>query len=155
MSTQDESALVAAFVGRQVESIVAAAERAAAEVAQEVEASAMRRATEILETAQDEADRVAGESAKRCAEYLNASRQRIDAFAAARIQRLAELTDGIIEVAQSIEERYERAELVKRQLHELVSTIGAVAEAVAREVAAADPEPPAPPVIRAERTEQR
>ncbi len=145
MSSADEQAVVAASVGRQVEAIVSAAERAASEVAKEVETSAMERAREILEGAQSEADRVIQEAAARCTEYLDTSRQRIDDFAAARIQRLTELTDGIIAVAGSIEERYERAEIIKRQLEELISTIGAVAEAVAQEVAAPNPELPQAP----------
>ena len=61
-----------------------------------------------------------------------------------RIQRLTELTEELIEHAEGIQERFEAADAVKRQLYDLVAALGRTAEVVAREHADAIEEAPVP-----------
>ena len=135
-------ALSQAFA-RQVEVIVTTAERAASDLAHEVETAATERAASILANAEREAERILTEAGKRSDDYLTASRRRIDEFAAERIRRLSELTDGLIEVAESIQQRHAQAEEINRRLYGLITAVGDAAETVTRE--AAGPIPDLPP----------
>ena len=130
---------------RQIEVIVAAAEQAADDLIQEVEEAATQRATDILADAEQRADRIVEDASERAADYLSTSRRRIDDFAAERIQRLSELTDGLIEVAETIQDRHTQVEEISSRLYELITAVGSAAEAVAREAAQPDPGLPTPP----------
>jgi len=131
-------ALSQAFA-RQVEVIVTTAERAASDLAHEVETAATERAAAILADAEREARRILTEAGKRSEDYLTASRRRIDEFAAERIRRLSELTDGLIEVAEAIQQRHVQVEEVNRRLYELIAAAGDAAETVTREAAQPSP----------------
>jgi hypothetical protein len=143
MSTKRE--LVTNSVVPRIKAVLTAAEQTAALVAEEAESEASRRVSELLAGADADADRIRREATRRVEEYLAASRRRIDAFATARIERIAELTEGVIEASASIQDRFEQAASIQREVHAMVEALGSVAEAVAREASMASPELPRPP----------
>jgi hypothetical protein len=143
MSTRRES--VTSSIIPRIKSVLTAAEQTAALVTEEAESEAGRRANELLAIADADADRIRREATRRVEEYLAESRRRIDAFATARIERITELTEGVIEASASIQERFEQATAVQREVHAMVEALGAVAEAVASEVAKTSPTLPNAP----------
>jgi hypothetical protein len=143
MSTKRE--LVTNSIVPRIKAVLTAAEQTAALVAEEAESEASRRAGEVLAGAEADGERIRREATRRVEEYLAASRRRIDAFATARIERITELTEGVIEASASIQERFEQAASIQREVHAMVEALGTVAEAVAREAALASPALPRPP----------
>jgi hypothetical protein len=79
------------------------------------------------------------------AEYAEAARRRVDAFADARIRRLRELSDRLIATAETVERRFGQAVDLKEQLDDLAAALGAAAERVAREAEREGSERPPPP----------
>ncbi len=138
--------LVTNSIVPRIKAVLTAAEQTAALVAEEAESEASRRAGEVLAGAEADGERIRREATRRVEEYLAASRRRIDAFATARIERITELTEGVIEASASIQERFEQAAAIQREVHAMVEALGTVAEAVAREAALASPALPRPPV---------
>jgi hypothetical protein len=145
MSVKPKRELVTNSIVPRIKAVLTAAEQTAALVAEEAESEASRRSSELLAVADADAERIRREATRRVEEYLAASRRRIDAFATARIERITELTEGVIEAAASIQERFEQAASVQREVHAMVAALGTVAEAVAREVAQASPILPSTP----------
>lgn len=143
MSTKRE--LVTNSIVPRIKAVLTAAEQTAALVAEEAESEASRRTSELLAGADADAERIRREATRRVEEYLAASRRRIDAFATARIERITELSEGVIEAATSIQERFEQASAVQREVHAMVEALGAVAQAVANEAAVASPTLPRAP----------
>jgi hypothetical protein len=99
--------------------------------------------------------------------YLDEAKREADAYLQERLQRIGELSEGILERAESIVARLDRAEEVRRQLQGLVISLGETAEQLAadaaasyprakpiggegagREPRAAEPEPEPEPVVR-------
>lgn len=80
-----------------------------------------------------DAARIRAEAEREAAAYLEVARRRADAFAEARIARLRELSDRLIATAETVEQRFEDATVVKRQLDDLVAALGAAAERAAQE----------------------
>jgi hypothetical protein len=113
--------------------------------ATETEEAANALAKETVEAASRRATEVRTEAEAQAAQYLADCRARIDAFAEQRIRRLTELTDELIEQAEALQDRFEAADTVKRQLYDLVAGLGRTAEALAREHAQADAALPATP----------
>jgi hypothetical protein len=132
-------------IAPRIKAVLTAAEQTAALVTQEAESEASRRTNEVLAGAYADAERIRREATRRVEEYLAASSRRIDAFATARIERISELTEGVIEASTSIQDRFEQAAAIQREVHGMVEALGTVAEAVAREAAQASPTLPAPP----------
>jgi hypothetical protein len=132
-------------IAPRIKAVLTAAEQTAALVAQEAESEASRRTNEVMAGAYADAERIRREATRRVEEYLAASRRRIDAFATARIERISELTEGVIEASTSIQDRFEQAAAIQREVHTMVEALGTVAEAVAREASQASPTLPAPP----------
>jgi hypothetical protein len=137
--------LVTNSIVPRIKAVLTAAEQTAAQVAEEAESEASRRAREVLAAAEADGERIRREATRRVEEYLTASRRRIDAFATARIERITELTEGVIEASSSIQERFEQAAAVQREVHAMVEALGTVAQAVAREAAVASPTLPRAP----------
>jgi hypothetical protein len=137
--------LVTNSIVPRIKAVLTAAEQTAALVAEEAESEASRRTREVLAGAEADGERIRREATRRVEEYLAASRRRIDAFATARIERITELTEGVIEASASIQERFEQAAAIQREVHAMVEALGTVAEAVAREAALASPALPRPP----------
>ena len=137
--------LVSTSIVPRIKAVLTAAEQTAAIVAEEAETEAGRRTAEILAAAEIDANRIRHEATRRVEDYLAATRRRIDGFAAARIERITELTEGLLEAAESIQERLEQATHVQQQVHAMIEALGNVAEAVAQEVAQPSPTLPQPP----------
>lgn len=147
MSSRRE--LVSTTIVPRIKAVLTAAEQTAAIVTEEAETEAGRRTAEILAAAEADANRIRHEATRRVEEYLALTRRRIDGFAAARIERITELTEGVLEAAESIQERLEQATHVQQQVHEMIEALGNVAEAVAQEVAQPSPtlsQPPSGPL---------
>jgi uncharacterized coiled-coil protein SlyX len=120
---------LASEVGDRVRSIISAAEAAANAVRHEAEQEgAVRR-------------RVAEEEARRIIEDAKAD---ADAHLAERIRRISELSDTVVERAETIVSRLDRAEEVRQQLQTLADALGESAERLAGEVRVGSP----PPMVR-------
>ena len=119
---------LASEVGERVRSIISAAEGAANAVRHEAEQTAQVRR------------RVAEEEARRIIEDAKAD---ADAFLAERVRRISELSDTVVERAETIVSRLDRAEEVRQQLQTLADALGESAEELAGEVRAVAP-PPTP-----------
>lgn len=130
---------IAQVVAERIERIVEAAERAAQEFRHEVEMAAQQEADSLREAAQTEARRIRHEAATQAAEYLQDSRRIVDEFAAERIAHISAVTDKLIEQTEQVQRGFDQAEIVRRQMYDLIGSLGAVAEAIAREAGAADP----------------
>jgi len=122
-------------LSEQVGRIVAAAEASAAEIRRDMEAQTARRVTEIEAEARADASRIRAQAEAEAADYLARSREGIDAFTETRIRRLTELSDSLSEHAEMVDRRFSGMEKVHRQLYDLIASLGAAAEAVAREAA--------------------
>lgn len=137
LTAGDEEA-AGSSLSEQVRRIVAAAEISAAEIRRDMEAHTARRLTEIEAEALADASRIRAEAEAEAADYLARSREGIDAFTESRIRRLTELSDSLSEHAEMVDRRFSGMEKVHRQLYDLIASLGAAAEAVAREAAAPD-----------------
>jgi uncharacterized coiled-coil protein SlyX len=120
---------LASEVGERVRSIISAAEAAANAVRHEAEQEAAVRR------------RVAEEEARRIIEDAKAD---ADAYLAERIRRISELSDTVVERAETIVSRLDRAEEVRQQLQTLADALGESAERLATEVRVGTP----PPTVR-------
>jgi hypothetical protein len=120
---------LASEVGDRVRSIISAAEAAANAVRHEAEQEAAVRR------------RVAEDEARRIIEDAKAD---ADAYLAERIRRISELSDTVVERAETIVSRLDRAEEVRQQLQGLADALGESAERLASEVRVGAP----PPTVR-------
>jgi hypothetical protein len=139
MSHSEQEPLAAAVAG-QIEAVVAAAERAAEEFRRQVEVSANEQAQQTLEAAEADARRMRQEAATWAAEYLADSKRIVDEFTAERIAKISSLTDGLIQGAEAVQRRFVDAQTVRRQIYDLISSLGGMAEAIALEAQVAAPE---------------
>lgn len=149
---------VAPVIASSVREIVAAAERSAASIRQEVEGSAARRATqleadakrrseEMIAAADAEAQHRIAAAEVRASQYLSECRRLIDEFAEERTRRLAAVTDSLIAFAEAIDGRFEAAETVRSQAEQLIARLGVAAQQLAEETEEAKSlELPLPPV---------
>lgn len=133
---------LAAAVASQIESVVAAAEQAANEFRRQVETTAKEQADRTRDSAEADARRIRQEAATWAAEYLADSKRIIDEFTSERVARISALTDELIQGAESLQRRFSDAQNVRRQVYDLISALGAVAESIARESHAEAPELP-------------
>jgi cell division septum initiation protein DivIVA len=138
---------VAATVAAHVQSVLSAAEREATALHREVERTAERRATEILLGAEAEAQRMIREADDAARLHLDETRERLDAYAADRIQRIHAATERLLTAAEELAERFEEAVEARRGLATLMSALGSAAEEAADDVRG--PLPPVPPPPRA------
>jgi hypothetical protein len=145
VSGPEQEPLTAA-VASQLEAVVSAAERAAEEFRRQVESAAIQRAEETRLAAEADARRIRQEVATWAAEYLEDSKRIVDEFTAERIAKIGSLTDELIQGAEAVQRRFTDAQNVRRQIYDLISSLGAVAEAIALEAQVAVPELPLPPV---------
>jgi hypothetical protein len=109
---------------QRVHSIVSAAEAEAAGLLRDAE----REAELIRRDSQAEGDRI-----------VEDARRRADELVAERLQRLADLSDGIVERSEMLFNEMDAAGHVKRQLDGLLRSLGEMAETVARESAGRRP----------------
>jgi hypothetical protein len=109
---------------QRVHSIVSAAE---------VEASG------LLRDAEREADLIRREAQAEAERILDEARGRADDLVAERMQRISELSDGIVEQTEILFDRMDAADHVRRQLDALLRGLGEAAESVSREAVARRP----------------
>jgi cell division septum initiation protein DivIVA len=143
--SQHDPEQVAPVVAQRIEAIVSSAERAANEFRRQMETAAKQQAHELREAAEAEARRIRQEAASQAAAYLTDSRRIVDEFAAERIARISALTDKLIEQTEQVQRRFAHAEAVRRQIYDLIGSLGDAAEAIAREAQTPDPRLPQPP----------
>jgi vacuolar-type H+-ATPase subunit H len=109
---------------QRVHSIVAAAESEAAGLLRDAE----READLIRREAQAESERI-----------LDDARVRADDLITERMQRISELSDGIVEQTELLFDRFDSADQVRRQLDGLLRSLGDAADAVSREASTRRP----------------
>jgi cell division septum initiation protein DivIVA len=143
MSNPEQEPL-AARVANQIETVVAAAEKAAEQFRHQAATAASQEAEEIRQAAEMDARRIRQEAATWAAEYLEDSKRIVDEFTAERVARIGSLTDELIQGAEAVQRRLGDAQTVRRQVYDLISSLGAVAEAIALEAQVAAPDLPTP-----------
>ncbi len=114
---------LASEVSERIRAIISSAEAAANAVRHEAE----QRAQTKRRAAEEEAQRI-----------LQDARADAEALLAERVRRISELSDTVVERAEGIVMRLDRAEEVRRQLQELADALGESAERLARELGAAE-----------------
>ena len=136
MSDRDELAPsatepVAAEVGERVTAVLTAAETAANAIRHEAEQQAQmkRRAAEA-----------------EVLRYTEEKKREADELLASRLKRISEVSDGLVERAETIVAQLDEAEELKRKMQTLVGALGDAAEELAKEMAQG--ERPALSVVR-------
>lgn len=137
---------VAEEVASRVATIVASAERAAAEIQVQVEADAARRAHELRVAAEAQAERIRSRAEAEAREYFEQVRREVDAWAQEREARVAAVSDELTRRAEQLERRFAAAETARRQVYDLIAALGVAASEVAS--AAALPVPVIEPLLR-------
>ncbi|WP_205696567.1 hypothetical protein [Conexibacter sp. SYSU D00693] len=142
-----------ASVTARVREVMAEAEAAAERLRREVEEATVRRAAEVRTAAEEEAERIRRTAEQQAEAYLAEARRRADAHVAQRVERLADLTDGLLARAEALSVQLDAAGEARRAVEELVVAVRDAARA-ALEDTGAPPDAPAPmvrPVRRGER----
>lgn len=143
---------VTATVAARVQGILSAAEREATALRHEVERAAEQRAMQIIVHAENEAQRLVREADAAAQRHFEETRQRLDSYAADRIQRMHAATERLLAAAEGLSERCEEAGAAQRAVGELLMAVAEVADAAVREVSGPLPPvspPPVAPVGRA------
>jgi vacuolar-type H+-ATPase subunit H len=99
----------------------------------------------LLRDAEREADTIRREAQAESERILDEARVRADELVVERMQRIAELSDGIVEQTEMLFDRMDAADHVRRQLDGLLRSLGEAAEAVSREASARRPAAPRSP----------
>jgi hypothetical protein len=120
-------------VGERVRHIVAAAE---------AEANA------ILHDAESDAQILRREAEAEALQYLDEAKRRADALVSDRFERLSDLSDAIVDRAETVVDRLDGADALRRQLDMLVEALGETAERIAREATGGPEYTAAPRVAR-------
>jgi hypothetical protein len=128
---------LAAALAERVRAVMAAAERAAAELRAGAHADSAERATQVRRAAEQEASQVLRRAEREAQEYLDGAIRRVDAFAAGRARRISAAADRLIAHAEALAGRAERAGRLRHGIEEVVAALAAAAEAVAAEAARA------------------
>jgi hypothetical protein len=135
------TAQVTALVEAHVREIVEAAERAARELEQEIEAASIQRATEVRGEAERDAAAIRAGAEAEARALVDEHRRRSATWAAERIARMEELSEGLLTGGEAIRLRLPEAEELQRRLSELVTALTTAARAVAAEAARPQGEP--------------
>jgi DNA anti-recombination protein RmuC len=121
-------------VTERIEGILASARESAETIREQAAAATASLIAETQATVDRDADRIKRDVEARAAQYLAECHRRVDAFAEARVKRLHELADALIDRTERLEGRFDEAFEVKRQLDVLIEALGQAAEQTAREV---------------------
>lgn len=124
---------VSQTVNAHVREIIAAAERAAAELRFEVEQEAMRRAADLRADAEREAQQIRDDAEAEARDYLEDARRRVQAFADGRTQRLEEVSGDLLARAEAIGVRLDEAVALRQELEDLVSALRVAAQSATAE----------------------
>ena len=113
----------ASEVGERVTAVLTAAEEAASAIRHDAEQQAQikRRAAEA-----------------EVVRYVEERKREADELLAQRLRRISEVSDGLVERAESIVSQLDEAEELKRQMQSLVTALGNAADELATEVSQED-----------------
>jgi hypothetical protein len=137
---------LAASVAERVREVMAAAERAAAQMRASAQADVEERARQIRLAAEQDAERLLRSAERVAQDHLDEAIRRVDAFAAGRARRISAVADRLLAHAEALADRAERAGRLERGVEEVVEALAAAAEAVAAE--ARRPPIPLPGVLQ-------
>lgn len=134
---------IAASITERVNEIMSQAEQAGRQVQEEVEARTARQAAETRLAADADADRIRRAAETQAAKYLTDARARVEEYAAARQQRIDDLTTELLERAQLLQRRLDEAIDVRARLDETLDALTAARALTGAEGARKpDPLPP-------------
>jgi DNA anti-recombination protein RmuC len=120
-------------VTERIEGILASARESAETIREQAAAATASLIAETQATVDRDADRIKRDVEARAAQYLAECHRRVDAFAEARVKRLHELADALIDRTERLEGRFDEAFEVKRQLDVLIEALGQAAEQTAEQ----------------------
>jgi hypothetical protein len=104
-----------------------------------------KRIDAILDAVKEQADRMLDEARKEARRVADYGAGDPAGLLAERQRRIAELSDTLIDRAESVVSQLEETELVRRSFGRLLRALSEAADTVAVEVAAAAQQPPSPP----------
>jgi hypothetical protein len=124
-------------VGEYVTRVMTAAQEAAMECIQQAEEEAERRASEIQDAAVLAASRTKRESEREAKTMLAQVNSEMELLVSERLQRIAEITDGLIQLGDRIMQSSNNPAKMGAYLQMFVHELGEAANAAVRESAAA------------------
>lgn len=116
---------------------------------QELTAAVSARVDAVLAAAEGVAREVHRRAEREAAAHLEARRAEIDAFARERLDRIAALSDRLLENTEVLADRAERAARLPGAIDELLDALAQAAEAIAAEARRTLPPRPERPPLRA------
>ncbi len=127
------TAQVTALVESHVREIVEAAERAARDLADEVEAASVLRATEVRRAAEQDAARIRAAAEVAAQAHVDEARRTSTTWAAERVAHMEELSAALVAGGDSLRRRLPEAEELHQSLQHLVSALAVAARAIVAE----------------------
>jgi hypothetical protein len=121
-------------VAARVQEILASAHDTAETVREQAAAATREMIAQAQQTVDGDTERIRRDVEARAAQYLAECHRRVDAFADARVRRLRELSDSLIEQTDALHGRFDQVVRLKRQLDDLIEVLGDATEQVAREL---------------------
>lgn len=123
-----------ASVAARVQDILASAHETAEGVREQAAAATRDMLAQAQATVDRDTERIRRDVEARAAQYLAECHRRVDAFADARVRRLRELSDSLIEQTDALHGRFAQVVRLSEQLDSLLASLGGAAEQTAREV---------------------
>ncbi|HEY5196087.1 MAG TPA: hypothetical protein VIJ51_03565 [Solirubrobacteraceae bacterium] len=121
-------------VAARVQDILASAHDTAESVREQAAAATRDMIAQAQATVDRDTERIRRDVEARAAQYLAECHRRVDAFADARVRRLRELSDSLIEQTDALHGRFAQVVRLSEQLDALIASLGGAAEQTAREV---------------------
>ncbi|HWH10158.1 MAG TPA: hypothetical protein VG165_03455 [Solirubrobacteraceae bacterium] len=121
-------------VAARVQDILASAHETAEGVREQVAVATRDMLAQAQATVDRDTERIRRDVEARAAQYLAECHRRVDAFADARVRRLRELSDSLIEQTDALHGRFTQVVRLSEQLDALLGALGGAAEQTAREV---------------------
>jgi hypothetical protein len=121
-------------VAARVQEILASAHETAESVREQAAAATRDIIAQAQATVDRDTERIRRDVEARAAQYLAECHRRVDAFADARVRRLRELSDSLIEQTDALHARFAQVVRLSEQLDALLASLGGAAEQTAREV---------------------
>jgi hypothetical protein len=121
-------------VAARVQEILTSAHETAETVREQSAAATREMLAQAQATVDRDTERIRRDVEARAAQYLAECHRRVDAFADARVRRLRELSDSLIEQTDALNGRFDQVVRLKEQLDSLIRALGGAAEETAREV---------------------
>jgi hypothetical protein len=121
-------------VAARVQDILASAHETAESVREQAAAATRDMIAQAQATVDRDTERIRRDVEARAAQYLAECHRRVDAFADARVRRLRELSDSLIEQTDALHSRFGQIVRLSEQLDGLIASLGGAAEQTAREL---------------------